>query len=198
MSFWDRIAGIYDIAQAANRKVQKQMAQQTAALIPEGAKVLDTAAGTGVLSFAAAEKAAEVMCTDLSVPMLDKAKAMAEKLGIDNISFEARNIFDLSDEDETYDVTMAGNVLHLLTNPEGAVKELCRVTKRGGIMILPTFMLGKKNYLVELYKTIGFDPSTNYTPQKYRRMLEGCSCGPVKAKLIKGIIPCCFAVIKKV
>ncbi len=198
MSFWDRIAGVYDIAQAANGKAKKEMARLTEGLIPCGARVLDTAAGTGVLTVAAAKKAAEVVCTDLSLPMLDKARAKTERLGFDNIRFEARNIFALADEDETYDVTMAGNVLHLLADPQAAVRELCRVTKKGGLIILPTYMLGKKNNLVELYKTFGFEPSTNYSPQRYRRMLEECGCGPVKARLIKGMIPCCFAVIKKI
>lgn len=198
MVFWDKIAGVYDIAQAVNGKVKTEMARLTAELIPDGARALDTAAGTGVLTVAAAERAAEVVCTDLSLPMLDKARAKAQKLGLSNIRFEARNIFALEDEDESYDVTMAGNVLHLLAAPEAAVKEFCRVTKKGGLIILPTYMLGRRNSFVELYKKFGFEPSVNYSPQRYRRMLEECGCGPVKARLIKGIIPCCFAVIKKV
>ena len=117
MEFWDKIAGVYDIAQAVNCKVKAEMARLTAELIPDGARVLDTAAGTGVLTVAAAERASEVVCTDLSLPMLDKARAKAQKLGLSNIRFEARNIFALEDEDESYDVTMAGNVLHLLAAP---------------------------------------------------------------------------------
>ncbi len=197
MNFWDKVAGIYDITQAINGKVQREMARMTAELIPEGARVLDTAAGTGVLTLAASPKAAEVVCTDLSLNMLDKAKAKAKAMSADNIRFEARNIFDLADEDESYDIVMAGNVLHLLNDPEKAVKELARVTKKGGLLILPTYMLGKKNDLIQLYKTVGFDPATNYSPKKYRSMLEGCNVGQIKAKLIKGIIPCCFAVIKR-
>lgn len=196
MVFWDRIAGLYDIAQSLNGKVRREMVRLAADLIPEGATVLDTASGTGDLALAVAEKAAEVICTDMSVPMLDKAKIKAEKRGLTNIRFEARNIFDLVDEDETYDVVMAGNVLHLLDDPESAVRELARVTKKGGMMILPTFMLGnRRSRLVEIYKLFGFDPSTNYTAPRYRSMLESCGVGPVRARLIKGIIPCCFAVI---
>ncbi len=197
MSFWDRVAALYDITQLCNHRVQREMSVLVSVLIPDGARVLDTAAGTGVLSFAAAKRASEVVCTDLSLSMLDVAKKKAQKSGISNIRFEARNIFDLCDKNGAYDVTMAGNVLHLLDNPERAVKELCRVTKRGGLIILPTFMLGRRNGLVEVYKQFGFNPKTNYTPQGYRRMLENCGCGRVRARLIKGIIPCCFAVIRK-
>lgn len=197
MDFWDKIASVYDIAEAINSKVYTEMLSLTTQLVPHGAKVLDTAAGTGQLSFAAAKKADEVICTDLSLPMLEEARKKAAKRGISNIRFEARNIFDLQDEDETYDVAIAGNVLHLLENPQGAVRELCRVTKKGGLIILPTFMLDRSSVLIDLYKKLGFNPSKNYTPSSYRRMLEDCGCGEIRAKLIRGMIPCCYAVIKK-
>lgn len=48
-------------------------------LVPLGAQVLDCAAGTGTLTIAAAEKAEKVMCTDLSMSMLDQARKSAGK-----------------------------------------------------------------------------------------------------------------------
>ena len=197
MDFWDRFAGLYDIGQSINGKVRRSMIKQAAELIPDGARVLDTAAGTGVLTMAAAPKAAEVVCTDLSLPMLDQARAKAKKCGFTNISFEARNIFELIDKDETYDIVMAGNVLHLLTDPQAAVRELARVTKRGGLLILPTYTNIRDSAAIKLYKKLGFRQERNFTPTSYRAMLEECNVGRVKAKLIEGIIPCCFAVIKK-
>lgn len=197
MNFWDRFAGLYDIGQSINGKVQRRMAEQATELIPEGARVLDTAAGTGVLTMAAAPKAAEIVCTDLSLPMLSQARAKAQKNGFANIRFEARNIFDLIDEDETYDIVMAGNVLHLLSDPQAAVKELARVTKWGGLLILPTYTNIRDSAAIKLYKKLGFEQEQNFTPTSYRAMLEDCKVGRVKAKLIEGMVPCCFAVIKK-
>ncbi len=198
MSFWDKTAAIYDIAQLYNGEVSGKMAEMTSRLIPAGARVLDAAAGTGVLTVVAAESASDVVCTDISLPMLKQAMAKAERKGLTNIRFEARNIFHLEDEDCSYDITMAGNVLHLLENPQGAVRELARVTKSGGLIILPTYMTGGKHRAaLELYKLLGYDAVHEYTPAAYKAMLEGCGAGRVKAKLIDGVIPCCFAVIKK-
>lgn len=197
MDFWDKIASFYDITQAINGKVYRKILRYVEELIPDGATVLDTAAGTGQLSLAAAKKAKEVVCTDLSVNMLDNASKKAQKLKIDNIHFEARNIFDLADEDETYDVVMAGNVLHLLEAPAKAVRELWRVTKKGGLLILPTYVNASKPTLVKLYRKLGFEPARDYTPVDYKKMLVSCNLGAVKAKLIRGRVPCCFAVIKK-
>lgn len=199
MTFWDRVAGVYDIAEGLNGGVYREMLQLTEKLVPRGAAVLDTAAGTGKLSLAASRKAASVMCTDLSLPMMKKAQKNAAKAGASNISFGCRNIFDLEDADCTYDAVIAGNVLHLLDDPQKAVRELCRVTKPGGRILLPTFVLGgrKSPRLVELYKLIGFSPSQNYTPSSYRKMLEQTGCGEVKARLIRGMVSCCYAVIYK-
>lgn len=197
MDFWDKVASIYDITQAVNGKVYRELCDTVTQLIPQSAKVLDTAAGTGALSVAAAKKAADVLCTDISLPMLDEAHKKAEKSGLHNIRFEARNIFHLEDEDETYDVVMAGNVLHLLEDPQAAVRELCRVTKKGGLIILPTFMLARDSVLIDLYKKVGFSPARNFSLSTYRSMLKQCDCGEVRARLIRGRIPCCLAVIKK-
>lgn len=197
MNFWDRIAGLYDISQSFNGKVYREMLDITQRLVPERAKVLDTAAGTGALSFAAAKKAAKVVCTDLSLPMLDRARKKAAANGADNIRFEARNIFNLADEDEAYDIVMAGNVLHLLSDPQEAVRELCRVTKKGGLILLPTFMTKRQPITLKLYKAIGYSSENDYSPKEYVQMLRESGCGRVKARLIKGMIPCCYAVIKK-
>ena len=196
MDFWDNIAAVYDIAEAVNGKVYREMTDLAAKLVPRGAKVLDCAAGTGALSLAAARKAESVLCTDLSENMLFRARKKAKRYNADNIVFEKRNIFELCDEDGTYDCVIAGNVLHLLNNPQGAVKELCRVAKSGGKVIVPTFTWeNREHFLVKLYRLIGFKPKRGYTPDSYYRMLRECGCGKVKMKLIKGMIPCCLAVI---
>ena len=197
-NFWDKIAGVYDLAESINGDVYHEMCVQTERLVPVGAKVLDCAAGTGELSLAAAKKAESVVCTDLSEKMLKNARRKAGFFGAENITFETRNIFDLKDPDETYNIVIAGNVLHLLKNPEGAVKELWRVLKPGGKLLLPTFTTKNRGkLLIKLYKAIGFDPEASYSPSEYKKMLEGCGIGKVYTKLIKGTIPCCYAVIIK-
>ena len=178
MDFWDRFAGVYDLAESINGSVYTEMCDITRRLVPAGAKVLDCGAGTGELSLAASDNADSVLCTD--------------------IEFAARNIFDLQDPDDTYDVVIAGNVLHLLTNPQGAVKEMYRVLKPGGRLLLPTFTnKNSSRLLIGIYKKLGFAPAANYSPSEYKKMLEDCGLGRVRTKLIKGLVPCCYAVIEK-
>lgn len=199
MSFWDRISGLYDIAESVNYRAYKAMLNGVRIVVPDGAKVLDCAAGTGELSFTASEKAASVMCTDLSLSMLEVAKKKCRRQEVGNIYFEERNIFELPEPDNTYDIAMAGNVLHLLDDLQSAVRELARVVKNGGKLILPTFMLkenGKVPLLLKLYSLVGFKASKHYDSSEYTEMLESCGVGKVKVTVLKGLIPVGFGVIK--
>lgn len=202
MDFWSTFARFYDVAEALNGKVYREMVNVTTQLVPHGAAVLDCAAGTGELTLAAARKAVSVVCTDYSGEMLKVARKKAKKRRFVNIEFERANIFHLDCADETFDIVIAGNVLHLLDNPEKAVRELCRVTKSGGKILLPTFMTRDKSAisetLLKAYKRLGFEPNAEYSPKEYVEMLKGCDAGEVKSKLIKGTVPCCYAVIIKV
>ena len=201
MDFWSTFARFYDVAEALNKGVYGEMLNITTQLVPHGAAVLDCAAGTGELSFAAARKAERVVCTDYSNEMLKVARKKTKKRQFANIEFECANIFHLDYADGTFDTVIAGNVLHLLENPENAVRELARVTKSGGKILLPTFMTRDKSAiseaLLKAYRKLGFEPSTEYSPKEYIEMLKGCNVGAVKSKLIKGTVPCCYAVIIK-
>ena len=143
MTFWDEIAGVYDLAEWTNKKANAETIRQVRELIPQWSSVLECAAGTGEFSLAAAVRAGSVTCTDLSQAMLDQAKQKAKKRGITNISFTTRNLIDLPEGDGMYDVVIAANVLHLLARPEKATSELWRVTAPGGRLILPTFLQGE-------------------------------------------------------
>ncbi|MBQ5315432.1 MAG: methyltransferase domain-containing protein [Oscillospiraceae bacterium] len=197
MSFWDKVSGIYDLAESLNKKAYREMLCNTARLVPTGAKVLDCAAGTGELSIAASKNAESVISTDLSEKMLETAEKKCRRKGINNIFFDTRDIFSLDDADESYDVVIAGNVLHLIENPENAIKELARVTKKGGRLILPTFLVNDKMPAIRLYKLLGYNQRTSFTVDSYLDLLENAEIGDIHLKVIDGVIPVGYAVINK-
>lgn len=96
-TFWDRWARFYDLTQWTNRRANDAAAARTAELVPAGARVLDCAAGTGRFSLAAAERAASVLCTDLSEAMLEQAERKARRRGLDNVRFARRDLAALPD-----------------------------------------------------------------------------------------------------
>ena len=159
-TFWDRAAGLYDLFEWSNRKVNDAARTRAGELIPAGARVLDCAAGTGEFSLAAAKRAGSVLCTDQSEAMLARARKKVRKRGLSNVSFARRDITALPDPDGSFDAVIAANVLHLLPDPEPAVRELWRVVAPGGRLILPTYLQGKAGTaygaMIKIYQGVGF------------------------------------------
>ncbi|MCI9264088.1 MAG: methyltransferase domain-containing protein [Oscillospiraceae bacterium] len=200
MTFWDEIAGVYDLAEWTNKKANAETIRQVRELVPQWSSVLDCAAGTGEFSLAAAERAGAVMCTDLSQAMLDKAEAKAGRRGITNISFLVRDMNALPDGDGTYDVVIAANVLHLLPHPEAALGELWRVTVPGGRLILPTYLQGEATpfarLLIGLYQKMGFRYQKRFTLTTYRKFLREQGL-PARVTRVPGQVPVGLAVCEK-
>ena len=200
-TFWDRVAWLYDLMEWSNRAVNAAAAARVAGLVPKGARVLDCAAGTGEFSLAAAERAETVLCTDLSLPMLDRARKKAKKRGLTNISFAQRDITALPDRDGTFEVVIAANVLHLLQKPENAVRELWRVTAPGGRLILPTYLQGRVGTaygtMIKIYQGVGFHYEHAFTSETYRMLLESLNLAPVLVEVIPGRVPEGIAVLEK-
>lgn len=200
-SFWDRAAKLYDLAELSNRRVNRQAVKRVAQMIPQGAAVLDCAAGTGAFSLAAAKRAGSVLATDLSQPMLERAAAKARRAGAGNITFALRDLIALPEADGSFDVVIAANVLHLLAEPEPAVRELWRVTRVGGRLILPTYLQGETGAvagsLIKIYQGIGFHYEHAFTPATYLALLESLGLGEVTLEVIKGRVSEGIAVLER-
>jgi len=200
-SFWDRWAWFYDLAERTNHGANAAAAKRVAELVTVGARVLDCAAGTGEFSLAAAERAASVLSTDLSQPVLDRAAAKARKRGLTNISFALRDITALSEGDGSFDAVIAANVLHLLPEPEKALAELWRVTAPGGRLILPTYLQGRvgtaAGTLIKIYQGVGFHYEYAFTPETYRMFFEKNGYVLTALEVIPGRVPEGIAILNK-
>ena len=200
-SFWDRWARFYDLTQWSNRKVRRAAAAQVAELVPAGARLLDCAAGTGEFSLAAARRAGQVLCTDLSPAMLERARKKANRRGLTNLTFAQRDLTALPDPDGSFEAVIAANVLHLLPEPEKAVRELWRVTAPGGRLILPTYLQGTigtaYGTMIKIYQGVGFHYEHAFTPETYRIFLERLRLAPVTVTVIPGRLPEGIALLEK-
>ena len=200
-TFWDRVAGLYDLFEWSNRRVNAAARARVAALIPAGARVLDCAAGTGLFTLAVAERAGSVLCTDQSEAMLGRARKKAQKRKLANVGFAVRDVTALPDPDGAYDAVIAANVLHLLPDPGPAVRELWRVTAPGGRLILPTYLQGKVGTaygsMIRIYQGVGFHYEHAFTPETYQMFLERLGLGRVTVEVIPGRLPVGLAVLRK-
>lgn len=59
---------------------------------------------------------------------------------MDNLIFEVADATDLPYENHSFDVVLIANALHVMPEPEKALKEIERVLKEDGLLIAPNFV----------------------------------------------------------
>jgi ubiquinone/menaquinone biosynthesis C-methylase UbiE len=130
---YDRKATSYDKAMsflgiAGLDKLRKELLQQA------NGKVLEIAAGTGKnLDYYPREVI--ITITDLSPAMLEVAKERADRLGID-LQCQAMDAEKLQFPNDTFDTVVSTLSLCTIPNPVAALKEIKRVCKPNGQLLL--------------------------------------------------------------
>lgn len=197
-SFWDKIAGVYDLFEKAyNHKCYDGTGKRVAAEIDKNDIVLECACGTGSISRPVAKKCRKLIATDMSVNMLKRARKNCSDCR--SIIFRKADIMSIKARDNTFDKVIAGNVIHLLDEPYKAVDELLRVCKKGGKVIIPTYInIEKKSgsFLVKLFDLAGAHFTNQFDRKSYKEFFikGGYS---VSFDVVEGRMPCAIAVITK-
>ena len=102
----------------------------------KGLRILDAGGGIGRFSFPLTT-AHNVVLTDISSGMLNKAKKLAKKLRIENMGIFRESVTNMSNQsDKSFDVVLVMNgILSYCGNHKKALNEICRVLKPGGMII---------------------------------------------------------------
>ncbi|KAF1975525.1 methyltransferase UbiE [Bimuria novae-zelandiae CBS 107.79] len=103
-------------------------------------KILDVGCGPGTITVDLASRVPQgsVVAIDPSVDVIEKARKHAEEKGIANVRFEVGDIFNWKDIDGIdgggFDIVHAHQVLQHLQDPLSAMKEMKKLTRKGGIV----------------------------------------------------------------
>lgn len=198
--FWDKVAWAYDIfANVINRKANRALCAAVKELIGPTDQVLECACGTGLLTGVIAPECQSLLATDFSEKMLKRAKKKYGKYR--NVAFEQANLLRLAYPSNRFDVVVAANVIHLLDEPYQALRELERVCKPGGRMIIPTYMnqtdKGETNSVSGVIGRAGAEFKRAFTPETYKRFFAEAGYADAEYLLCRGKIPCAVAVLEK-
>lgn len=97
---------------------------------------LEAACGPGVISRRLAEEAATVHGVDLTPAMIDVARREARAAGLENADFEVGDATALDAPDGSFDGVVTRFSIHHVPLPVRLVRELARVVKPGGPVVL--------------------------------------------------------------
>ena len=198
--FWDRVAFLYDIfAYGINRKANKLMCSAVESWIEPSDTVLECACGTGLLSYVIADKCARLTATDFSANMLKRAERKCRKLS--NIELRKGNILSIEYPDESFDAVVAANVIHLLEDPYKALSELIRVCRKGGRIIIPTYInrteKGRTNSITGAIGKAGAGFKREFSFESYKEFFDKAGYRNAEFRLCYGRVSCAVAMIRR-
>jgi ArsR family transcriptional regulator len=105
-------------------------------LIPRAERVADIGTGTGGMLPLLAEFAEHIVAVDISKEMLRHARQRAKALGLGNVEFVKADLHDLPLEDASVEAAFATLVLHHAPDPAAAVREMARILRPGGALVV--------------------------------------------------------------
>ena len=195
--FWDKVSGVYDLFENIyNKSVYQSTGESVAKYIKNTDRVLECACGTGAISVFIAPVCKELIVSDYSVGMLKQAKKKLKNY--DNIDYRRVDITDIESEDNSFDVVVAGNVIHLLPDPQRAMNELTRVCKDGGRLVIPTYINGDEGtnkLAVKFLEKLGASFKCQFDAESYEKFFEDMGYENVIYEVVRGRMSCDIAVI---
>ena len=197
-NFWDRNAARYDRFMRKNAIAYDQL---YALLRPAvwHKTVLEVATGTGQVAKHLLRSADHIEATDSSAAMIAQAKRgnFSSKL-----YFSVQDMFHLPYADQSFDVVIVSNALHIVPHPEKALIEFRRVLKNDGTLIAPTFTHAENspwgNLQALALKIASFPLHSRWTSAAYLAFLQQNGWTVCKSVVLQNSIPLTYAECKKV
>ena len=154
---YNRIARFYDLFSKFSEKRFSKWKKQF--ISPLKGKILEVGIGTGK-SIEFYSKEARVIGIDFSEKMLQKAKEKLAKSGKKNIILKQMDVENLEFKDNIFDYVVTNCVFCSVPNPIKGLKEIKRVLKPRGKLIMIEHVLSK-NLLIALIEHI-HNPITKF------------------------------------
>jgi ArsR family transcriptional regulator len=140
--------------------------------------VADLGCGEGYLTVETARWARRVIAVDRSTDVLARARALARKRRLDNITWKRGDLERLPIPDASVDVALLSQALHHAANPERALAEAVRILRPGGrVLILDLREHGESWVKVKLG-----DRWLGFTDRALARMLEDAGLSDVDVR----------------
>ncbi|HTV22358.1 MAG TPA: class I SAM-dependent methyltransferase [Polyangiaceae bacterium] len=194
-SYWERHAKNYDRSMRLLGGPLPRMLELSADAVRGSGRVLEVAAGTGLVTRAIARTAHEVIATDYARAMVNELELRVRQEGLTHVRCEQADLYALRFAPASLDAVVAANVLHLVPDLAAALAALRRVIRPGGRLVVPTYSHDEtlaSRLVSRLLALTGFPGQRRFTAARLRQALEGAGFRVSREELIPGVIPIAY------
>ena len=188
-NFWDRNAGRYYRFMRKDRAAYEKMHELIRPIV-KAKTVLELAAGTGMIAKNIVIAAAHIEATDASAEMIAEAKRDNRSA---KLHFSVQDRFCLPYANQSFNVVIVSNALHIVPQPEKALREIRRVLKDDGVLIAPTFTHAGNSFSGKVraffMKLAGFPLHSRWTSEEYLTFLQQNGWTVRKSVVLKASFP---------
>lgn len=191
-SYWDKHAKNYDRSMSLLGRPIPRMIELAGEATRGLGRMLEVAAGTGLVTQAIAAGAGEVVATDYSAAMVAALERRVRNAGLANVRCELADLYALRFGDGSFDAVVAANVLHLVPDLPGALAALRRAVKPGGRVVVPTFCHDETalSWIASRALAVtGFPGHRRFTAKSLRQAVEDAGIRVTRTELLPGLIP---------
>ena len=192
-NFWDKNADRYDRFMRKDRAAYDEMYELIRPVVRHKT-VLELATGTGLIAKHIVNAAAHIEATDASAEMITEAKRDTRS---SKLHFSVQDMFRLPYANQSFNVVIVSNALHIVPQPEKALQEIKRVLKDNGVLIAPTFTHAGNSFSGKVkaffMKLAGFPLHSKWTSEEYLTFLRQNGWTVRKSVVLKASFPLTYA-----
>ena len=192
-NFWDKNANRYDRFMRKDTAAYEQMYELLRPVVRQKT-VLELATGTGLIAKHIVRYADHIEATDASQEMIEQAKQGVKST---KLYFSVQDMFHLPYADQSFDVVIVVNALHIVPEPEKDLSEIRRVLKDDGVLVAPTFTHADNAFFGKVkaffMKLAGFPLHSKWTSHEYLAFLRENGWTVQKSTVLKASFPLAYA-----
>ena len=192
-NFWDKNAGRYDRFMRKDTAAYEQLYELLRPVVRQKT-VLELATGTGLIAKHIVRYADHIEATDASQEMIEQAKQGVKSA---KLYFSVQDMLHLPYADQSFDVVIVVNALHIVPEPEKALSEIRRVLKDDGVLVAPTFTHADNTFFGKVkaffMKLAGFPLHSKWTSHEYLAFLRENGWTVQKSTVLKASFPLTYA-----
>ena len=191
-TFWDRTAKIYDRFMRKDAAAYERLYELLRPVVRHKT-VLELATGTGSIAKNIVSSVNHIEATDASSEMIAEARRDNQSA---KLHFSVQDMFHLPYADESFDVVIVANALHIVPEPEKALPEICRVLWVDGVLVAPTFTHADNSFFGKVkaffMKLAGFPLHSKWTSEEYLEFLRKNGWTVQKSTVLKASFPLAY------